>query len=77
MEIFRAHFGGTNRIHSSPANCVATLRISTDVNTKTIILTPFKDATATMAASDVGKQVFKWTCGGTIPINIRPGSCRA
>ena len=51
--------------------------ISTDVNGQSIVLTPFRDNTTAMAASDVGKQVFKWTCGGTIPINIRPGSCRA
>ena len=62
------------------ANGVVTVTatgISTDVNTKTIVLTPYVSAATTMAATDVGKQVFKWTCGGSIPINIRPGSCRA
>ena len=33
--------------------------ISTDVNTKTITLTPYVSAATTMAAADVGKQVFK------------------
>ena len=49
------------------ANGVVTVTatgISTDVNTKTIVLTPYVSAATTMAATDVGKQVFKWTCGG-------------
>jgi type IV pilus assembly protein PilA len=42
-----------------------------------ITLTPLKDATNPMTvAADMGKQVFKWVCDGSIPANFRPGSCR-
>ena len=45
--------------------------------TGTITLTPMVNATTAMAVSaDLGKQVFKWVCDGTIPVNFRPGSCR-
>jgi type IV pilus assembly protein PilA len=43
----------------------------------TITLTPQTSAGATMSdTSDLGKQVFKWVCDGSIPANFRPGSCR-
>ena len=45
--------------------------------TGTITLTPMVNATTAMAVSaDLGKQVFKWVCDGSIPVNFRPGSCR-
>lgn len=45
--------------------------------TGTITLTPYKDATTVMDSStDMGTQVFKWVCSGSIPANFRPGSCR-
>jgi type IV pilus assembly protein PilA len=43
----------------------------------TITLTPYVNAGTVMtAAADIGKQVFKWVCSGTIDPKFRPGSCR-
>jgi type IV pilus assembly protein PilA len=45
--------------------------------TGNITLTPYVDATNTMkVSSDLGKQVYKWVCSGTVQANFRPGSCR-
>jgi type IV pilus assembly protein PilA len=45
---------------------------------KTILLTPFKDATTALGNGDVGVSIFKWNCGpGTMPPKYLPGSCRA
>ncbi|MDB6098802.1 MAG: pilin [Gammaproteobacteria bacterium] len=41
-----------------------------------ITLTPMVSATAAMATTDIGKQVYKWVCDGSILANYRPGSCR-
>ena len=51
--------------------------ISSDINGQTITLTPYvSDSTAMSSSSDMGKQVYKWICDGSIPVNFRPGSCR-
>ena len=43
-------------------------------------LIPYSSAATTMAATDVGKQVFKWVCGGgttsSALLKYLPGSCR-
>ena len=45
--------------------------------TGTITLTPYANNTTAMAvATNMGGQVYKWICNGTIPVNYRPGSCR-
>ena len=50
------------------------------IDTKTIDLTPYKDATTPMAASMVGVTVFQWKCGpgsaNPVPVTFLPGSCR-
>lgn len=52
----------------------------TDLDDKKIILKPFQDDTTAKATTDVGKPVFKWTCGptadGGVPIKYLPASCR-
>lgn len=60
---------------------VATGIDSTNIDTKAITLTPYKDATTAMAGTtDAGKAVFKWVCGpastGGVPAKYLPGSCR-
>ncbi len=55
--------------------------ISSDVNDKTIDLTPYSTDTAVMVAdTDAGKAVYKWVCGpgSTAPMLTKflPGSCR-
>ncbi|MCZ8109715.1 MAG: pilin [Betaproteobacteria bacterium] len=52
--------------------------INSDVDTKTITLSPFKnaDGTGALANTDVGARIAVWTCGGTIPAKFRPASCR-
>ena len=52
-----------------------------DAAGKSIILTPYADASTALVNTDVGKTVFKWTCGPTsatdgIPTKYLPGSCR-
>ena len=42
----------------------------------TITLSPYKDASTALAASDVGANIFEWRCAGTILAKYRPGSCR-
>jgi len=50
------------------------------IDSKKLVLTPYKDATTAMGTSDAGKSVFKWICGPAatdgIPPKFLPGSCR-
>jgi len=50
------------------------------IDTMVVTLIPLSAAgTAAVFATDVGKAVFGWTCGGagtTIPAKFLPGSCR-
>lgn len=50
------------------------------IDEKSILLTPYSDATTAMTTSDFGKSVFMWKCGpaGTngIAPKFLPGSCR-
>ncbi|SHM81177.1 pilin [Rhizobacter sp. OV335] len=53
----------------------------TALDAKTIDLIPYKSATAQMGTTDIGVQVFKWTCGpgnggAPVPTTYLPGSCR-
>jgi type IV pilus assembly protein PilA len=58
--------------------------IAADINGKTIVLTPYTnavidDANKTVEADFVAgtsKTVRAWTCGGTIPAQYLPASCR-
>ncbi len=51
-----------------------------DAADKTVILTPYKDASTALDNGDVGVTIFKWVCGpgGTkgMPTKYLPGSCR-
>lgn len=45
--------------------------------TGTITLTPYANATTpATVASDMGAQIYRWACGGSILVRYRPGSCR-
>ena len=49
----------------------------TEIDTKTITLTPYKTETAPITNSDVNIPVYKWVCApGTINPKFLPGSCR-
>ena len=52
----------------------------TTIDSHSIDLVPYLNDTTPMAATDVGKQVFKWTCGpaatNPMPTTFLPGSCR-
>jgi type IV pilus assembly protein PilA len=52
----------------------------TTLDGTTIDLTPYKNATTAMAATDVGITVFAWKCGPgaatPVPTAFLPGSCR-
>ena len=56
--------------------------ISPLVNTKTITLSPLKDAATVAAAADIPIQLFGWACNrapgtaGTIDVKYLPGSCK-
>jgi type IV pilus assembly protein PilA len=54
--------------------------ISTDVNTKTVTLTPLSKAnTPAASATDMGVGLFGWICGSTgstVDKKYLPGSCR-
>ena len=55
--------------------------VSTDVNTKTVSLTPFSAAGKTASsATDMGVGLYGWVCGSgamtTIDKKFLPGSCR-
>ena len=44
---------------------------------KTIVLTPYKDATTALTNSDVGSTVHHWLCApGTMDAKYLPGSCK-
>lgn len=68
---------GTNGVITVTAQ-----NITGDVNTKTITLTPYKnaDGTGVMTATDftagTSAPVRAWVCSGTIPEKFRPASCR-
>ena len=51
-----------------------------DAASKSIILTPYKDATTKLTSTDVGSTVYKWVCGPAastgMPTKYLPGSCR-
>jgi type IV pilus assembly protein PilA len=52
----------------------------TAIDTMVVTLVPYLDNTTAMSsASNIGKPIFKWVCGGTgttIPAKFLPGSCR-
>ena len=52
--------------------------INSDVNNKTITLSPFTDAAGTVALTNtsVGARIALWKCGGSISAKFRPASCR-
>lgn len=55
--------------------------ISTDVNGKTVSLTPLKDGTTAAGTADIGTALYGWRCGpgttGTaVGAKYLPGSCR-
>ncbi|CAN7603173.1 pilin [Acidovorax delafieldii] len=48
-----------------------------DAASKTVIMTPYKDASNVFTSTDVNKVVYLWKCGpGTMPAKFLPGSCR-
>ncbi len=48
-----------------------------DAASKTVVMTPYKDASNPFTSADVNKVVFLWKCGpGTMPAKYLPGSCR-
>ena len=53
---------------------------NTDIDNKTIVLTPYKDASTTMDGSMIGTSIFSWKCGpggsNGMPPKYLPGSCR-
>ena len=56
--------------------------INSDVNTKTITMTPYSDSGATTAMVATGfvtgstTPIRAWKCGGSIPAKYRPASCK-
>ena len=50
------------------------------IDTKTITLTPYKSASATLVgATDIPSSIFQWKCGpgaSGVPSKYLPGSCR-
>lgn len=65
---------------------VITITTSADASlkaaaSKTIIMTPYKTATAALANTDINEKIFEWRCGpgGSAAIDPKylPGSCRA
>lgn len=52
--------------------------LPTDIDGQSITLTPYATDSVAMATgtADIGKQVYKWVCAGSIKANYRPGSCR-
>jgi type IV pilus assembly protein PilA len=72
-------------VHTTTAGKVSVTTMNgvwgdTTLDTKQIDLVPYKDNTTPMTATDVGVQVFKWTCGpgatNPVPTTFLPGSCR-
>ncbi len=52
--------------------------IDSAVTGQTVVMTPYKDDTTPLTASDVRINIFKWVCGpgGSMPPKYLPGSCR-
>lgn len=54
--------------------------LPTEVQSKSITLTPYINDTTAIANNNVGSTVFKWVCGpaasGGVPSKYLPGSCR-
>ena len=70
-------------IHTSSAGVITVTAgagiDSAQVDGKFLTLIPYSDATNPMTATDTGKAIFKWVCGGTgttINTKFLPGSCR-
>ncbi len=62
---------------ATDANGVITVATNVPGVTGDITLTPYATSATTMSsASNMGQQVFKWACAGSVPVNFRPGSCR-
>jgi type IV pilus assembly protein PilA len=59
---------------------VATGFNNTAIDGMTIQLTPYKDATTAMVATNMGSSIFQWKCGpgasNPMPSKYLPGSCR-
>ncbi|MDQ7914954.1 pilin [Pseudomonas sp. 102515] len=53
---------------------VTAQNINSDVNGKTLTLTPYQGASGTTAIA-AGSSIGQWVCGGTIPQKYLPGSC--
>jgi type IV pilus assembly protein PilA len=51
---------------------------ATNIDGKTVILTPYSNDTTAMTTGDAGKGIFKWVCGPGTGLNPKylPGSCR-
>lgn len=51
-----------------------------DAASKSITLTPYKDASNTLGNSDVGATIYAWKCGpassSAMPAKYLPGSCK-
>jgi|SRR5687768_814404 type IV pilus assembly protein PilA len=67
---------------STDANGVVTVTltgIAGDVNGKTLTLAPLIQGAPAAAASDMGKSISEWKCGGSgtdLAMNYLPSSCR-
>jgi type IV pilus assembly protein PilA len=67
---------------STDANGVVTATltgIAGDVNGKTVTLVPLIQGAPAVAASDMGKAINAWVCGGSgtdLAMNYLPSSCR-
>jgi type IV pilus assembly protein PilA len=67
---------------STDANGVVTATltgIAADVNGRTVTLVPLIQGAPAVAASDMGKSVSAWSCGGSgtdLAMNYLPASCR-
>ncbi|MBT8114629.1 MAG: pilin [Arenicella sp.] len=49
----------------------------TDIDTNTIVLTPYNNAGGAQTATATPTVIFEWRCGGSIDARFRPGSCRS
>jgi type IV pilus assembly protein PilA len=69
---------------ATDANGVVTVTATgfnnTAIDGMTIQLTPFKDASTAMVATNMGSSIFQWKCGpgasNPMPSKYLPGSCR-
>jgi type IV pilus assembly protein PilA len=65
---------GLVTVRTAPTATAPDLKDAAD---KTVLLTPYKDATTPLVNADVGANVFKWVCApGSMPPKYLPGSCR-